>query len=329
MLQTLDSIISVVFIFLMFSLVVSAAQEVFAACLRLRSRTLKAGLDVILTNLDPKNLVTDFWKHPFIQTVQTSRGTPSYIPSSNVAAALLHIAGGGKPGEAVDMAKLKARIGDLSPNGLGTIISTVIEETGGSPTLAQLQARLEKWVDESMERISSLYQRKTRVWLFVISLIAAGAMNVDLATIWQRVNSDKLLRDSLVAQAAKVEVPKSATKIANPSEKAPEKPGDGAKADEADEATAVADLSEAAKQYRKNLTAFTDLGLPIGWSDSALSLYTGFWVGVLHVLAIIASAFAASLGAPFWFDLLQRFMNIRSAVKPLGATEPENQKVPK
>jgi len=31
---------------------------------------------------------------------------------------------------------------------------------------------------------------------------------------------------------------------------------------------------------------------------------------------ILISAFAASLGAPFWFDLLQRFMNVRRVVKP-------------
>jgi hypothetical protein len=40
------------------------------------------------------------------------------------------------------------------------------------------------------------------------------------------------------------------------------------------------------------------------------------------------TAFAVSLGAPFWFDLLNRFMNIRSAgkspdEKPKGADTPK------
>jgi hypothetical protein len=42
------------------------------------------------------------------------------------------------------------------------------------------------------------------------------------------------------------------------------------------------------------------------------------WLGWLipqHIVGWILSAIAVSLGAPFWFDTLNRFMNIRSAGK--------------
>ena len=308
MLQTLDTIISVVFVFLMFSLVVSAAREVFAAWLRLRSKMLKAGLNVLLNNLSDQKLADDFWSHPFIKAVQPSGDAPSYIPSANIAAALLHIAAGNKSGEAVDVTKLKALLAGLPHKGLATIIATAIEQSGAGATLIQVQASLEKWVDVSMERISSLYHRKTRTWLFLISLLTAAAMNVDTVTIWNRVQSDKALRDSLVAQAATARLPATVQNVL--------KQVDGASQPDA-AMNGDADVAAAAKQYRKNLDALTDLGLPIGWTDEALALYTGFWASVLHVLGILASAFAASLGAPFWFDLLQRFMNVRSAIKPM------------
>ena len=326
MLQTLDTIISVLFVFLMFSLVVSAAREVVAAWLRLRGKTLEAGLNTLLGKIGQTKLGAEFWAHPFIKTLKPSNQAPSYIPSANIAAALLHIAAGNKPGEAVDVAKLKGSLATLEHKDLSTIIATAIEQSGAGATLAQVQANFEKWVDGAMERVSSLYQRKTRIWLFLISLGIAAAMNVDAVTIWQRIQSDKTLRDSLVAQAAKAQLPERVEaelkKVDKPAGKA-----DAAKigsvgtplpsASQTNSVTLVVpDVATATKQYRANLSAFTNLELPLGWTNEALALYSSFFSALLHVLGILATAFAASLGAPFWFDLLQRFMNVRSAIKP-------------
>jgi hypothetical protein len=304
MLQTLDTIVGVIFTFLLFSLVVSAVQEVLAAGLRLRGRALKTGLDAVLKNLGDQQLMNDFWAHGLIATLQPSGKTPSYIPSSSIAAALLHIAAGNKPGEAVDVATLKVRLVELGAGGqanLATVLANSLELTGPNPSLATLQANVEKWVDTLMERISSMYHRRTRLWLLLIALIFAGLMNVDAVTIWQRIQSDKSLRESLVAQAEKVKVPPITLLEAKPGETN----------------AALATQEKAIKEYQERLKQITDLELPIGWTPEAAKGYAGFWSGFLHICGILLSAFAASLGAPFWFDLLQRFMNIRSAVKPL------------
>lgn len=71
------------------------------------------------------------------------------------------------------------------------------------------------------------------------------------------------------------------------------------------------------------------LGLPIGWDDdkdssrnipawSGLKDFGGWaWNQIYwHWLGWILTALAISLGAPFWFDLLNKFITIRSAVKP-------------
>src|SRR4051812_29363075 len=113
MLQTLDTIISVLFVFLMFSLVVSAAREVVAAWLRLRGKVLEAGLNTLLGKIGEKKLGEEFWAHPFIETLKPSDQAPSYIPSANIATALLHIAAGNKSGEAVDVVKLKSSLPGL------------------------------------------------------------------------------------------------------------------------------------------------------------------------------------------------------------------------
>jgi hypothetical protein len=44
-----------------------------------------------------------------------------------------------------------------------------------------------------------------------------------------------------------------------------------------------------------------------------------------HIIGWLLTGFAASLGAPFWFDLLNKFMNLRSA----GKAPEEKPKKPK
>ncbi len=94
-------------------------------------------------------------------------------------------------------------------------------------------------------------------------------------------------------------------------------------------------IQPADKQFRKTQQQLASLGLPMGWScgtDNDGTLRTlPFWcqeggaIGggrrrwFLNTLALVLgwliTASAASLGAPFWFDLLKRVVAIRSAGK--------------
>jgi hypothetical protein len=58
-------------------------------------------------------------------------------------------------------------------------------------------------------------------------------------------------------------------------------------------------------------------GLPLGWnSQDARTVPRLAWPWVLKVLGWLLTAAAISLGAPFWFDVLGKFMVVRSTVKP-------------
>lgn len=345
MFQTLDTIIGLVFVFLMFSLVVSAALEVVAAVFRLRSKALEAGVRALLMKLGGPGLDASFWAHPFIEILQPSGRAPSYIPTSNMAAALLHIASGNSPGTVANIATLGAGPGNATTPALNTIIATVINESGPGATLVQIQANLEKWLNGSMQRISSLYQRNSRMYLFAIALFLAGVMNIDAVTIWQRIAGDQALRDSLVEAAGKMEEPKAKVLVDTPAlvkareqvikaEEAVKKAAAAGVAADiekagktlAQEKAALEQLSQeesvrqSVKEFQVQIKAFTDLGLPIGWGSAEWwpdkASINGFFIVILHLLGLVASALAASLGAPFWFDTLQRIMNVRSTIKP-------------
>jgi hypothetical protein len=57
--------------------------------------------------------------------------------------------------------------------------------------------------------------------------------------------------------------------------------------------------------------------LPIGWQDFPDELTSGSFVTlVVKLVGLILTSLAVSLGAPFWFDLLSKFMNVRGTGQP-------------
>jgi hypothetical protein len=60
-------------------------------------------------------------------------------------------------------------------------------------------------------------------------------------------------------------------------------------------------------------------GLPLGWSH-ATSPHNVLWDGFGKGLGLLVTAFALTLGAPFWFDLLGTISRLRASGPP-AATE--------
>lgn len=84
-------------------------------------------------------------------------------------------------------------------------------------------------------------------------------------------------------------------------------------------------------RYIADQERLKQLGLPIGWESQGEKfpgLSLSLWGKPLqyHGLGWLLTAFAISLGAPFWFDLLNKFIVIRSAVKPHEKSPEEESK---
>ncbi len=65
---------------------------------------------------------------------------------------------------------------------------------------------------------------------------------------------------------------------------------------------------------------------PSRWRDRGARFVTWFSTHFVVLFALVAgwflTAMAASFGAPFWFDTLNRFINLRNAGRPPGETDP-------
>jgi hypothetical protein len=182
-----------------------------------------------------------------------------------------------------------------------------------------------------MDRVSGWYKRWNQKILIVIGALLAIIFNVDTIAITQALSVNKSLRDAAVQTAvdySKSQDAATTTTTTGTSSPAPQ-PKSGIDAETPTE-----------KQLRQRIhdysSMFMSLGLPIGWTaewktwKETSTDWWDYWGPVVlgHLLGWLITAFAVSLGAPFWFDTLNKIIVIRSTVKPQEKSGTEAAKDP-
>lgn len=196
--------------------------------------------------------------------------------------------------------------------------------TSDADFLARLQANIETWFNDTMDRLSGWYKRKAQWAAFAIGLSAALLLNVDTIQLATQLWKEPALREAISANTELI--------IQQYSETAGPEGSDPLSA-----------LQRAQDQY---------LGLPVGWDFNVVQLMPtescafdpdsgqvfGFqWQGVCRrpfgasettngwlwlikkVAGILMTAAASAQGSSFWFDVLMKVVNVRSAgIKPAG-----------
>jgi Collagen triple helix repeat (20 copies) len=80
------------------------------------------------------------------------------------------------------------------------------------------------------------------------------------------------------------------------------------------------DLKEKRDKVKDQVAAMEASGLPLGWDNQFLP-WPGDWTDWLwKIFGLLITACAVSLGAPFWFDMLSKVINLRTALKPKVTT---------
>lgn len=343
----LDVAIGLFFGYLVLSLAVTAGNELLAAWFKRRAWMLRKG---ILNLLDDDKLADTLYDHPMIQSLSPPPGLisrvpivrrlrghgPSYVPSRTFAIALLDI--------------LPAGSGDgQRPDGsrrLERVLAILRREAGNDPE--KLKTNVETWFNDGMERVSGWYKRRTQMFLLIWAAVVTIGTNADTLVIAKALWRDPALRQTLVQRAEQyvAEQPRPGTQSVAVDEAPPPPPLPP-------DQQAEVDFQEASAQFDATMADLAELQLPIGWEDptpavedDAVSLRlvredaTDDWPGAIwedggwdrwmraadeHALGWLLTILAVSLGAPFWFDTLNRIISIRSA----GKAPEEAQKPPK
>jgi hypothetical protein len=160
--------------------------------------------------------------------------------------------------------------------------------------VALFQKNLEQWFNNAMDKASDLYKRMAQVGIFVVALALAVALNVDTLSVTKNLWKDKHLRDVAAASAAQ-------STMAVPAQNA------GAEANLQAAGTSLSDLRAADIPLGWNLDPGKGWWQAIQLAFSAQN--SGLWF--LTWLGWLLTALAASLGAPFWFDAMAKFLSFK------------------
>jgi len=195
--------------------------------------------------------------------------------------------------------------------------------------IERFRAGLENWYNETMDRVSGWYKRQSQLILFFIGLVIAVIFNVDSIEIAGKLSKDNALRAQMVQYAGTLsDSYKSLPKDFNSSFNTGN-PSDTTKQDTALDSINV--KYEFLKLIYKQADSVNNM-LGLGWmhkdttvtakkslpatTDKKHYIFNrtipqhSFWKALL---GWIITALAISLGAPFWFDLLNKITKLRSS----------------
>ena len=284
----IDVGLGVALMYLILSLMCTIINEYIAGWTNVRAKTLASGIEGIIDN---PTVLQAFKEHGLICSAFTVTGhQPSYLAGKAVAAALLESLDPNRPVAAV--ADVKAAAESLPDSNIRDVVLSAVSGAGND--LDKLRLSIASWFDDSMDRLSGVYQRYARNLSLVVGVLLAVALNADTIAVANSLWDDGTLRaqlvqmaNSTVADDKKLNVPTNQVQKLQ-----------GLKAEESD------------------LRPF-----PIGWTQSSLPFsdnkWKDAWIAIVKIVGLLITGLALSLGAPFWFDLLKGFINLRtSGVKP-------------
>jgi hypothetical protein len=205
----------------------------------------------------------------------------------------------------------------------------------GQASLEDARKSVEVWYDDAMDRVSGIYKRRIQYWLFVIAAVLVVSTGADTLQIVHTLSINQTLRSSLAAEANRaVEAARSAApdgSFALPvntngrTTTTTVRLAASGTMTTTTITTAVSDTSALVDELNQfsQLLGYADsqaLGAGDPWSQPS------FWRRAFQkYLGLLITTFAVSLGAPFWFDLLQKVSNIRAAGPPPEKAEPNKQ----
>ncbi len=320
-------LISLVLIMLLLSIVASGINEVIMFIFQTRGFFLKNALKEVLDDSKlNKNYTELLYDHPLIdQLKKTQHSLPFYITSESFSAGLIDVIGNESeklnvlfkqdpvtltitvddiPKEPDLLKRFSAGTDLMAYSDLKIFFRTLIERSG---SYTELKSNLEKWYNDYMDRVSGWYKNRMQWCLFLIGLVMAIVINVDSIKLTRELYHNQTLRSQLETAA-----------------------------------TTFVQSHQGVRMSKDSLTgivktidqAYSDLklyDLPIGWSYPATyqealnicyeknGLGNTIWIVFLGLLSKLIgwliTAGILSFGAPFWFDLLGKLVDLRKAGK--------------
>ena len=296
----LEVAIGIVFILLVLSLFATTLMEIIASIFSLRGKHLTKGLNRMLGSSGEKEDYEQFINHPLYQQIKSKflliDRPPSYMSSKMFSSVLFDTLlkeeqYDGENEEAVKEV-LSKKIEEIKDPNLKHVLNQYLQEAKFK--LPDFKLKIEEWYDEVMDRVSGWYKRNTQAILIFLGLFIAVAFDADTVNIFHELSNDPATRADLVRLVDEY----SATIDTTNSETFTNSKFKG-------------QLDDLIQEEFDAYFNRSEEKLGLGWYEATTP--TEFWGWFYKVLGWLVTAFAISLGAPFWFGLLKKIMNLRSS----------------
>lgn len=270
-----DVAIGLTFCYLSLGLMASSFKELMAGMLNWRGKRLRAALEVLLDHApSAARSGQTLFKAVFHHGLICP--DPKDRAPSYIAArnfsAALTAALTPRGSDQPLLEQIAAGIAELPPGRVHESLQALLAQAQGD--LDKFNLAVQRWFDDAMDRLSGAYKRFCGYFLLAFGIVIAVGFNIDSIAIagWLWKNPQAAAAVAEQAQAATAAAP------------------------------AASDVAAGADQALALLQA---TAVPFGWGP-------GIGVGPLKLLGWFATALAVSLGAPFWFDILGRLLNLRA-----------------
>ncbi|MBL0175643.1 MAG: hypothetical protein IPP94_10325 [Ignavibacteria bacterium] len=300
MLQSLDPIIATAAVVLGLSLIVQALQQIMKQWLDLKSRYMRLQL---LGMFDASRALGAF-RLAGLQPVGWL-GKAADDTSKAIVAAIEHtFKGFGYK----DLELLETMSAERFRTILDSIDWTdVAENAGAGVGVDDISARIDEsvanWFDLSLAAFQNLYERRMKLWSFLLSAAVVLALNANLFAVHHEFSVNAPLRDAAIAWAGE--------RVAARTEAA-------AAATDAQRVTAIAQEVEGVRRVLGE-NAFQMLG----WDRPAARVAGGAMAAWLYnIFGWAAMILLVSLGAPFWYDVLRGIVGIKNRLTRNASPSP-------
>lgn len=248
----------------------------------------------------------DVFRHPLVAGTSGSN-CPSYVPDTHFTSALLQTLLRETPEATVNA--VAARVALLPPSSVKTALQGALLDARGD--WDALRAGIDRWYGNAMDRLSGEYKRFSQLITFLLGLTLAASFNIDTIALARQLYADPVMREALADQASTYVAAEKA-RAASPAASAPAPAASAASATDPETR-----YREAVSQWVKARDVLTQTvpGASARADVPTPQRVQEGWLGW------VVTALAGMLGAPFWFDLLQKLTNLRGAgPKPVASS---------
>jgi hypothetical protein len=324
----LDIAIVLVFTYLLLSIIASSAYEIIITKLRARNMMLKEAISKLFFDDAWKNDISEkLLNSPSIKVLKrTEDSFPSYIPSNSFAMAIIGLLrdGEGK----VDIESIRKKLEDPNCIIKGEAKTTLLNLLDTcKDDYNQFIKNLERFFDDYMDRVSGWFKLKYQFVMLILSIAVTIILNVDSIEItnslWKDKNKLNIVADAVVNSFENYKLDSGVVIVQNNANNQTQIVNVSTKLDSTritlDSANKI--IKDRIQTIKTLNTTLVQTEIPMGWNAGnypemcKTSTLKWLMAWLTKVIGWIITAGAVYMGAPFWFDLLSKLVNLRGTGK--------------